>query len=60
MLDNTEITNRVYDTLVNNKDWPQLIIDEIIDPETDASNGIIVFEYLGNKITINVLSEELE
>lgn len=42
-----DITDIVYDTLMENKQWPQLDIDKVDDPEVDSKDGLIKFTYLG-------------
>ena len=59
-LDNSEITNRIYDTLLENKQWPQLLIDDITEQQMEIYNsgeGVIEFEYMNHKVKITIESE---
>ena len=55
-LDNTEITDRVYDTLFKNKQWPQLNIEDMTEQYTDSRKGVIRFMYRNKSITIRIES----
>ena len=56
-LDNTEITNRLYDTLFKNKQWPQMNLDDMVEQFVDAPKGYIEFVYMNHKVKIKVMSE---
>jgi len=63
-LDNKEITDRIYDTLMKNEQWPQLLIDDISEQFVSSYNGCdrsstgyIEFEYMNHKVKIKINSE---
>ena len=58
-LDNSEITNRIYDTLMQNKQWPNLLLDDIDEQWSDANKGEITFEYMNHKVKITIESESI-
>lgn len=45
--DTTELTNIIYDTLMQNTQFPQLSLADVDLPEVNASQGAISFEYKG-------------
>lgn len=44
-MDNKEITDIVYDTLMQNKQHEQLNLDKVEDPVVDRKRGWITFDY---------------
>lgn len=60
MLDNAEITNILYDTLMENKQWPQLQLCELFEQEIVSGDGKIRFEYLGLSVELTVTSKPLD
>ena len=60
ILDNTEITDRIYDTLMGNKQWPQIKTDEIGYCWIDNRRGEIHFEYAEKIIILTVKSKNIE
>jgi len=59
-VDNKEITNRIYDTLLKNKLFPQILIKDIEEQFVEASKGEISFEYLGSVVKIKITSNKIE
>jgi hypothetical protein len=58
-LDNSEITARLYDTIMKNPQWPHIFVDDIEDQFVDSRKGYIEMNY-GNKIVeIRVMSREI-
>ena len=58
--DNEEITNIIYDTLMKNKQWPQLQVDIVEGQFVEAEKGYISFEYYGQLVKISIETQELE
>ena len=59
-VDVTEITNIIYDTLMQNKHHPQLLLEDVENAENVARLGIITFEYFGKYITIQINSNKIK
>lgn len=59
-LDNTEVTNLVYDTLFDNGDiHEQLDLNEVSKQELEAHRGRISFVYKGRLINVSIRSEAI-
>jgi hypothetical protein len=54
-----ELTDIIYDTLMQNTQFPQLDLADVEFQEVDASLGRILFEYQGSsyQLTIQPLTE---
>lgn len=60
MIDNHDITNIIYDTLLQNGDLHEMIdLNEVSNQEVEAHRGLISFNYKGREVTISVSSKEL-
>jgi len=53
-MDKVEITNIIYDTLMNNKQHCQLDLDRIDNQEINAENGVILFDYEDMAFRMNI------
>ena len=49
-----ELTNVIYDTLMQNTQFPQLNLDDVEFQEVNASHGIIRFEYQGTSYRLTL------
>ncbi len=49
-----EITNIVYDTLMQNNQHLQLDTDQIDNQECEAGRGVILFWYCGDEVRIDI------
>ena len=49
-----EMTNLIYDTLFENKQFPQFNVSHVEETECDAKNRYISFEYMGYQYGISV------
>lgn len=59
-MENQEITDIVYDTLMDNGKTGRILeTADVFDQEVDAKEGIISFLFHGRKVTIVISSEEL-
>lgn len=59
-LDNSEITDRIYDTIMKNDQWPHVMVDDIESQFVDSHKGYIEMNY-GNKIVeIRITSKNIE
>ena len=53
-MDNKEITDIVYDTLMQNKQHEQLNLDKVEDPVVDRKRGWITFDYEDVIVYVNI------
>ncbi len=55
-MDKQEITDIVYDTLMQNKQPPYEALDlsKVDNQECDATGGLIMFEYHGEEVKIDI------
>ncbi len=49
-----EITDIVYDTLMQNRQHLQLALNRVENQEVDAKGGLIMFEYCGTAVKIDI------
>ena len=54
IMDSKEITDIVYDTLMQNKQHRQLELDSVENPEVDRKRGWITFDYGNAEVHINI------
>jgi hypothetical protein len=52
-----ELANAIYDTLMQNTQFPQLNLDDVEYQELNASRGIIRFEYQGTSYRLTLQTE---
>ena len=55
-MDSKEITDIIYDTLMQNKQHEQLNLDKVEDPVVDRKRGWITFDYEDVVVYIGVSS----
>ena len=53
---NKELTDIIYDTLMQNKQHEQLDLDKVIEPVVERKRGWITFGYGDDIVLINVIS----
>ena len=53
-MDNKEMTDILYDTLMQNKQHEQLNLDKVENPVVDRKRGWITFDYDGEVVFVNV------
>lgn len=53
-MDTKDMTDVIYDTLMQNKQHEQLNLDKVENQEVDRKRGWITFEYEGKIIYINI------
>lgn len=55
-MNNRELTDTIYDTLMQNKQHKQLDIDKIENPVVERKRGWITFDYEDNIVMLNITS----
>jgi len=53
-MDNKEITDVIYDTLMRNKQHEQLNLDKVENPVVEREHGWITFDYEDVIVYINI------
>ena len=53
-MDNKEITDIIYDTLMQNKQHKQLDLDKVENPIVERKRGWITFDYEDKTVFMNI------